>query len=38
MKIILIMSIITGLITAVIDYFNTEETQTKIEQVKDLKK
>lgn len=32
------MSIITGLITAVIDYLSTEETQTKIEQVKDIKK
>lgn len=32
------MSIITGLVTAVIEYFTTEETQTKIEQVKELKK
>lgn len=35
LKILLIISIITGAVTAVIDYLKTDEAQQNIEQLKD---
>lgn len=36
-KILIIISLITGLITATIEYFKEDTTQEQIEQLKDLK-
>lgn len=37
LKILLLISIITGAITAVVDYLKTDNTQQQIEQLKDKK-